>query len=147
MLIRYILKRRKDIIKLTLILQDKWQKQLAAIDYRHYKSLYHAYLKNQLTSLEDIGLYASKGKLIALRQAKNHAGHRLIICFYQNTTEESIVPTFTATLPSSEAVAVTIPNLTLAPGDVTLWTIIFTAPTNTFTEGWLVKTNEDLAEK
>lgn len=123
---------------MTLILQDKWQKQLAPVDYHHYKTLYQAYLKDQLTYLEDIGLCASMGKLIPLRQAKNHAGHRLIICFYQNTTEETIAPTFTATLSSSEAVAVNIPNLTLAPGEASLWTVIFTAPKTTFTEGWLV---------
>jgi 3-dehydroquinate dehydratase len=126
---------------MTLILQDKWQKQLAPVDDHYYKMLYQAYLNNQLTELEDISLFASTGKLTALRQAKNHAGHRLIICFYHNTTEETIMPTFTATLPTSESTAVTIPNLTLAPGEATLWTVIFTAPTTAFTDGWLVSSN------
>lgn len=123
---------------MTLILQDKWQKQLAPVDYNHYKNLYHTYVKHQLTDLEDIGLRASIGKLIPLRQAKNHAGHRLIICFYENTTQTTLSPSFTATLPSDKGVDVTIPRLSLAPGEVTLWTIIFTAPTVPFTEGGLV---------
>ncbi|GEM02073.1 hypothetical protein SAMN05421839_10520 [Halolactibacillus halophilus] len=126
---------------MTLILQDKWQKQLAAIDYHHYKKLYWAYLNNQLTDLEDIGLIATTGKLTALRQAKNHAGHRLIICFYHNTTLEILIPSFTATLPTSESVTITIPNLTLAPGEATLWTVIFTAPMTDFTDGWLVSSD------
>lgn len=123
---------------MTLILQDKWKKQLPPVDYDHYKALYHAYLNNQLSYLEDISLFASTGKLIPLRQAKNHAGHRLIICFYQYTGVEASVPTFTASLKSTESVVVTIPTLTLAPGETTLWTIIFTTPMTAFTEGWLV---------
>lgn len=126
---------------MTLILQDKWQKQLAAVDYHYYKTLYQAYLNHHLTDLEDIGLVATTGKLTALRQAQNHAGHRLIICFYHNTTEDTIMPTFTATLPTAESAAVMIPNLTLAPGEATLWTVIFTAPTTAFTDGWLVSSN------
>lgn len=123
---------------MTLILQEKWQKQLAPVDYNQYKNLYHTYVKHQLTYLEDIGLRASIGKLIPLRQAKNHAGQRLIICFYLNTTQTTLSPSFTATLPSCDVVDVTIPHLSLAPGEATLWTIIFTAPTTPFTEGWLV---------
>lgn len=137
---------KKGATSLSLILQEKWQKQLASCDQSIYQNLYAQYLSNQLSRLETIHLKASIGKLVPLRQAKNHKNERLITCFFQNTIAQTIEPSFTATLQTNNRIIqkeIIIPRLSLAPNDVTLWTIIFDSSEETFFEGWLVDMSAD----
>lgn len=129
---------------MTLVLQEKWQKQLAKKDFLHYQKLYSLFERGELTLPQSFKLTASIGQLIPLRQAKNHRGERLIICFYHNNTADELHPLFNVHLRANGddlTQTVSIPNITLKPRQTTLWTVIFNDKSQPFKDGWLINTS------
>lgn len=113
-------------MNLSLVLQEKWSKQLAKKDYDHYLQLFEA-ITNKHKVVKH--LYLTNGRVTPLKLASNHKSQSLLTIFYKNISQTQINdPEFIICYDykgTQLSGKFKIHDLELKPNESTLWTLIF----------------------